>query len=101
MMKKEREVYWQSKLRRLRIGAEPLTVQVALYRKTTVVLTIVCAGLATVFLAIFASFRRPDIGLIVDLCVVVPIVSIAWLDQLILERRVTTYELERTWTDVG
>jgi hypothetical protein len=100
-MNKEREIYWQSKLRRLRIGAEPLSVQVTLYRKTTVVLTIVCAGMAMVFLAIFASFRRPDIGLIIDLCMFLPMLSIAWLDQLILERRVTTYELERTWTDVG
>ena len=91
----ERERYWRGKLRRLRFGAEPLAVQLEKYREVTVVLSCVCGGIALMFLAIFAAFRRPDIGAAVDLVLFGPIVGIAWGDYRALAGRVAAYEAER------
>jgi hypothetical protein len=91
----EREVYWRARLHRLRFGAEPLGVQLEKYRKVTVVLSGVCGGIALIFLAIFSAFRRPDVGLVVDLVLFVPIVGLAWLEYRSLARGVAAYEAER------
>src|ERR1700738_2537228 len=84
----DRELYWQSKLRRLRFGVEPLPVQVEKYRKVTIVLTAVSACMAMMFLALFSAFRRPEIGLIIDVAFFVPIIGLAWLDFATLAARV-------------
>lgn len=91
----ERELYWRGKLRRLRFGVEPLAVQLEKYRRVTIVLSGVCGGIAFMFLAIFAAFRRPDIGAVVDLVLFVPIVGLAWREYLSLAARVAAYEAER------
>ena len=91
----ERELYWRSRLRRLRFGVEPLPVQVERYRKVTIALSAVSAGVALMFLMIFSAFRRPDIGLILIAVLFVPMVSIAWLDFRKLAGRVDEYERER------
>ena len=91
----EREVYWRGKLRRLRFGVEPLTVQLEKYRQVTIVLTCVCIGIALMSVMIFGAFRRPDIGIVVDLVLFVPIVGLAWLEYWSLAGRVAAYEAER------
>lgn len=91
----ERETYWRTRLRRLRFGVEPLAEQLEKYRKVTVVLSAVCAGIALIFLMIFAAFRRPDVGLILDLALFVPIVGLAWREYRALARGVAAYEAER------
>jgi hypothetical protein len=92
----ERELYWRARLRRLRFGAEPLAVQVEKYRRVTIVLSAVSAGIALMFLMIFSAFRRPDIGLILVAILFVPMISLAWLDFRTLAGRVDEYERERT-----
>ena len=91
----ERERHWRGKLRRLRFGVEPLAVQLEKYRRVTVVLTCVCGGIALMFLAIFAAFRRPDVGAIVDLVLFVPIVGLAWREYWTLAGRLAAYEAEK------
>jgi hypothetical protein len=90
----ERELYWRRKLRRLRFGVEPLAVQLEKYRKVTVALSYVCAGIALMFLMIFTAFGRPDVGAIVDLVLFVPIIGLAWVDYRTLAARVAAYEAE-------
>jgi hypothetical protein len=86
-----RERYWRRKLGRLRLGAEPLQEQLARYRRVTWMLTAVPLLIALMFFALFTAFRRPDIGLIVAALVLLPIVAIAWVDQVLLERRAANY----------
>jgi hypothetical protein len=90
-----RQRYWQRKLGRLRLGAEPLNEQLARYRRVTWMLTAVPLVIALMFFALFTAFRRPDIGLIVAALVLLPIVAIAWVDQGLLERRAANYLRER------
>jgi len=91
----EREVYWRTKLRRLRFESEPLADQVAKYRRVTIVLTAVAGGVALLFLLIFTAFRRPDVALILDAILFAPIILVAWADFWRLARNVRAYELER------
>ena len=46
------------------------------------------------FLTLFTVFGRPDIGLIFDAIVLLPIVIGAWLDYALLARRARRYLLE-------
>ena len=82
---------WRTKLRRLRFNAEPLEEQVAKYRRVTIVLSVIPCCIAAIILAIFTAFGRPDVGLVGVLILFVPVVSIAWIDHLILARRVRQY----------
>jgi len=91
----DRDLYWRKKLRRLRFGVEPFAVQLEKYRLVTLALSAVSAVVAALFLMIFAAFRRPDIGLIVDGLLIAPIVAIAWGDYRVLAGRVAAYEAER------
>ncbi|MDX2035725.1 MAG: hypothetical protein SFX72_03655 [Isosphaeraceae bacterium] len=90
-----REITWRRKLRRLRFNAEPLAEQVEKYRRATVVLTVVPALIAVFFVAIFAAFGRPDIGLIGVAVLFIPMLAWAWADFLTLRRRYRAYERER------
>ena len=90
-----RELYWRKRLRRLRFGAEPLAEQVAKYRRVTIVLSSVAGGVAVLFLMIFAAFHRPDIALILDAILFLPVVAFSWFDFLRLARGVRAYEAER------
>jgi hypothetical protein len=44
---------------------------------------------------LFAVFGRPDIGLIVDAVILLPIVAVAWFDYALLARRARRYLEER------
>ena len=75
-----RQKYWQAKLGRIRLGAEPIEVQLERYRRVTWLLTAIPIGLATFITALFAAFRRPEIGMLLCLILFVPVVAIAWID---------------------
>ena len=90
---RERRLRW--KLRRLRFNAEPLSEQVAKYRRATLVLTVVPMGIACIFLAIFTAFGRPDVGAILSVVILLPIIAAAWFDYWRLAGNVMAYERER------
>src|SRR3954447_5824954 len=89
-----RRRYWRHKLGRLRLGVEPLEEQLARYRRVTWMLTAVPLALALMFVALFAAFRRPDIGVIVALILFCPVVVLAWIDDAVLRRRAARYTHE-------
>lgn len=91
-----RESQWRRKLGRLRLGVEPIEEQLARYRGVTWALTAVPSVLGLMFVALFAAFGRPDIGLIVDAILLLPIIAVAWLDYALLARRARRYLEERT-----
>src|SRR4051794_6266091 len=91
----DREVYWRGKLHRLRFGAEPLSVQVERYRRTTIALTVVASVVAAMFLMIFSAFRRPEIAVIIIGILLAPMVGLAWIDFRALRGRFEAYEAER------
>jgi hypothetical protein len=91
----ERERYWRRKLGRLRLGAEPLEEQLARYRRVTWALTIVPLAIGLMFIALFAAFRRPDVGALLAAVLLLPVVALAWLNHMRLERRVAAYRRER------
>jgi hypothetical protein len=91
---RQRELQWRRKLGRLRLGVEPIEEQLARYRRVTWVLTVVPSLLGLMFLTLFGVFGRPDIGLIFDGIVLLPIVVGAWLDYAVLARRANRYIAE-------
>jgi hypothetical protein len=91
----ERERHWRRKLGRLKLGVEPLEEQLARYRRATGMLSVVTALNALMFVALFAAFGAPKVGLIVSAIILLPIAAFAWLDFKMLERRAAAYERER------
>ena len=86
-----RETRWRRKLGRLRLGVEPIADQLARYRGVTWVLTAVPSVLGVMFFTLFTVFGRPDIGLIFDAIILLPIVIVAWLDYALLASRARRY----------
>jgi hypothetical protein len=91
----ERERYWRRRLGRIRLGVEPVKIQLQRYRRVTLVLTAIPTAMAAVFVTLFWAFGRPDIGAVLVLVVLAPIILIAWLDFARLARRVDAYLRER------
>jgi hypothetical protein len=89
-----RENHWRRKLGRLKLGVEPIEEQLTRYRRATWVLTAVPAVISLMFLTLFTVFGRPDIGLIFDAIVLLPIVVGAWLDYAWLARKARRYLTE-------
>jgi hypothetical protein len=89
-----RENHWRRKLGRLKLGVEPIEEQLTRYRRVTWVLTAVPAIIGLMFLTLFTVFGRPDIGLIFDAIVLLPIVVGAWLDYAWLARKARRYLTE-------
>jgi ABC-type transport system involved in cytochrome bd biosynthesis fused ATPase/permease subunit len=83
--------YWRRKLGRLRIGVEPIEEQVARYLRVTVALTVIPLIIGLMFVALFAAFHRPDVGAILALILLAPIIVIAWLDHALLRLRASAY----------
>ena len=79
--------YWRRKLRRLRLEAEPLETQLARYRRVTWALTAIPLAIALMFVALFSAFRRPDVGIVLALILLAPVVVVAWIDDGLLRRR--------------
>ncbi len=90
-----RQRYWQKKLGRLRLGAEPLEEQLAKYRRVTWMLTAVPIVLALMFVGLFAAFGRPLLGVILSLVLLSPVVTVAWIDFGVLSLRASRYQHER------
>ncbi len=86
--------YWRRKLRRLRLEAEPLETQLARYRRVTWALTAIPLALALMFVALFSAFRRPDVGIVLALILLAPVVVVAWIDDGLLRRRASLYTRE-------
>jgi hypothetical protein len=86
-----RQRHWARKLGRLRLGAEPIEEQVARYRRVTLLLTAIPAALALMFVGLFTAFRRPDVGALLSLVLLLPVVAIAWLDFALLRSRAAGY----------
>jgi hypothetical protein len=91
---RSRESQWRHKLGRLRLGVEPIEEQLARYRGVTWALTAVPSVLALMFLTLFGVFGRPDIGLIFDAIILLPIIIVAWLDYALLANRAKRYLAE-------
>jgi hypothetical protein len=91
----ERERHWRRKLGRLQLGAEPLDVQLAKYRRVTWALTVVPLSIGLMFVGLFTAFGRPDLGVLIASVLVIPIVALAWFDYRVLCRRADGYEHER------
>ncbi|WP_435006616.1 hypothetical protein P12x_004134 [Tundrisphaera lichenicola] len=87
----EREARWQKRLRRLRLGAEPIEDQLVRFRRVTIVLTIIGISVGLMFLSIFAAFGRVDVGAIVVGILLGPVIALAWLDHAILRARAAAY----------
>jgi hypothetical protein len=95
-METDREAYWRRKLRRLRIGAEPIEAQLDRQFRATVVLTAIPGVIGSMILAIFSAFGRPDVGLAVAGVLLLPVVVLAWLDYGVLRARASSYLRETT-----
>jgi hypothetical protein len=93
--------YWQRRLGRLRLGAEPIEAQLTRYRRATWVLSIIVFAMAAFIVALFTAFRRPGIGLVFALVLFGPIGILAWIDYGLLRWRANRFERERreheTW----
>jgi hypothetical protein len=83
---------WARKLGRLRLGVEPLDVQLDRYRKMTWALTAVTTTIGVMFVALFWAFSRPDVGLILAAILLLPVVAVAWIDYLRLALRARAFE---------
>ncbi len=86
--------HWRRKLRRLRLEAEPLETQLARYRRVTWALTAIPVIIALMFVALFSAFRRPDVGIVLALILLAPVVAVAWIDDGLLRRRARNYTRE-------
>jgi hypothetical protein len=89
-----RENHWRRKLGRLKLGVEPIEEQLTRYRRVTWALAAVPAVIGLMFLTLFTVFGRPDVGLIFDAIVLLPIVVGAWLDYVWLARKAKRYLIE-------
>jgi hypothetical protein len=96
-----RQRYWQRKLGRLRLGVEPLPVQLARYRRVTWMLTAVPLVIGLMFVALFAAFDRPDIGLVMAGVLLLPVVVLAWLQHGLLALRAARYLREQAAAGAG
>jgi hypothetical protein len=89
-----RQRYWQRKLGRLRLGAEPLDVQVERYRRVTWMLTAVPLVIALIFIGLFTAFHRTLYGVVIAAILLLPIVAVAWIDFGLLRFRAARYTRE-------
>lgn len=83
--------YWGGRLGRLRLGAEPIEEQLARYRRVTWMLTALPLGLALVFIGLFSAFDRPDVGVVMSVVLLAPVIGFAWFDDAMLRRRAAAY----------
>lgn len=83
--------YWRRKLGRIRLGVEPVDEQLDRYRRITLLLTAIAAGVALIIFSLFTIFRRPDVGAVLVLILFAPVVAVAWFDHAMLRLRVSAY----------
>ncbi len=91
-----RRAYWQRRLKRLMLDAEPIEEQLARYRRVTWGLTLFPLGMGLLFLALFTAFGAPGTGAIVVAVLLVPIAAFAWWDDWRLRSQAWAYLKERS-----
>ena len=89
-----RRRYWEGRLLPLRLDSEPILNQLEKRRSVVVVLSTITSFVVSIMFVLFAAFGRPDIGAILGLIFVGPILSVAWFDFFVLRRRVNAYLAE-------
>ena len=70
----------------------------ARYRRVAWGLTAVSGLIAALFVALFAAFRAPAVGVIVAGVLLLPVIAFAWLEDWSRHRRVAAYRRERERT---
>ncbi len=100
-MDANRAAYWRRRLRPLRLDAEPIDRQLARRSGALAMLSGISAIIGLMFLAIFASFGRPDVGAGVVGVLLVPVVAWSWLDFVVLQARAFSYLEERAAHESG
>lgn len=91
----ERERYWRRRLGRIRLGVEPIADQLERYRLVACVLTAVCVGIQIMFVALFAAFAHPWIGLAVAGVILGPVIVSSWLGFWRMKSRAARYLREK------
>ena len=91
---RDRRDVWARRLGRLRLGGEPLDVQLTRHRLTTWGMTAVAGAIGLMFVALFSAFGRPDVGLILVAILILPVIVFAWIGYLRLARRARGYDRE-------
>ena len=94
-MDPSREAYWRGKLRSIRLGAEPVEVQLRRRFLAMIVISGLTAMIGLILLAILGAFGRVDIGLRMFGLVFLPATSWFWLDYALLRRRASAYLREQ------
>jgi hypothetical protein len=75
-----RREYWQRRLGRIRLDAEPIPEQLARYRRVTWVITGVAIGIAAIIVGLLSAFGAPLIGLGSVGVIFGPVILLAWFD---------------------
>ena len=100
-MDASREIYWQRKLRPIRLRAEPIRDQLSRQWTVTLVMSAILALIGLMIAAIFATFGRLDIGLYFFGLGFLPVIAWKWLEYELLRRRVGAYHRERELSPVN
>lgn len=90
-----RTAYWRVRLGRLRLGVEPLELQLDRYYKLTWALTMVPLAIGLIIVAILTAFGAPLVGLITAGVLFMPVVAGAWLGYRRMSRAASEYLRER------
>lgn len=91
---RERRATWARKLGRIHLGVEPPGVQLDRYRRTTWGMSAVTSVVGMMFVALFSSFSRPDVGLVTVAILLLPVIVFSWIGYLRLARRVAAFQRE-------
>lgn len=83
---------WARSMGRLRLDAEPLGDQLLRHRSASLALIAISAAASVAFVAAFAAFSRPLLGIGFSALFLLPIVIVSWLDQRRMAGRVREYE---------
>jgi len=86
-----RRIAWQRKLRRLRLGAEPIEDQLRRLRRATWAGTVVAGWIGLFILGLFTAFGRPLIGLAFGGGLSAPILAWMWASDLRTHRLARRY----------
>lgn len=90
-----RQREWQRRLPRLRLEAEPIEEQVERYRRATIALSVITAGIAAIILILFTLFGAPWFGVFLSLLPAGAVISAAWRSHQRLRHASAQYLLDR------
>ncbi len=93
-MNSARQFYWQSQLRPIRLGAEPVADQIRRRMLVNAAGSVCVALIGLIFLGIFAAFGRSDLGLIIAGTLFAVGIVGNWIVYFRLRRRMRAYLVE-------